>query len=134
MARDRGLLDLLEEIWVNSINFNAENTENLPHGVKRSEGQEARPDLYQAVPTLGTKLLLLRAKTLGSSCPTPQPLFQVTILFPRHRVVSINYQSKVEKVLMLGADVPQSKGSGTVSRGRALAPASRKSAGPRPAP
>lgn len=59
-----GLFYLLEEIWVNSINFNAENTENLPHGDRPSEGQEARPDLYQAVPTLGTKLLL-RAKTLS---------------------------------------------------------------------
>lgn len=49
---------------MNSINFNAENTENLPHGDRPSEGQEAGPDLYQAVPTLGTKLLL-RAMTLS---------------------------------------------------------------------
>lgn len=119
VARDGGLLYLLEEIWVNSINFNAENTENLPHGARPSEGQEARPDLYQAIPTLGTKLLLLRADSLSSLCPTPQPLFQVTVIFPRHRITSIYYQSKVEKVLILGTGVPQSKGSRAVSRGHA---------------
>ena len=103
---------------MNSINFNAENTDNLPHGARPPEGQEARPDLYQAVPTLGTELPLLRAKTLSSPCPTPQPLFQVTAVFPRYRITSIYHQSEVEKVLMLATDIPQSRVQGCLKRPR----------------